>query len=62
MCTIRVVRVWTWGVDRVGVLPNRGQAVVGCDGWDGVVGSAGVYAPTLRRLLVAAKASGLMYV
>ena len=62
VCTIWVVRVRTWGVDRVGVLPNRGRAVVGCDGWDGVVRSAGVYAPTLRRLLVAAKASGLMYV
>ena len=62
VCTIRVVWVQTWGVDRVGVLPNQGWAVVGCDGWDGVVRSAGVYALTLRRLLVAAKASSLMYV
>ena len=62
VCTIQVVRGRIWCVDQVGVLPNRGWAVEGCEGWDEVAGSAGVYASMLHRLLVAMKASSLMYV
>ena len=32
VCTIQVVQGRIWCVDRVGVLPNRGWAVEGCEG------------------------------